>query len=77
MKVKSNASKCWVFYEGDNRLDKYEFSIDDCTTIQNIISLTIDLVKNQSFLDLHFSNYSFELYASRKNGKKVADLPCF
>jgi hypothetical protein len=77
MKVKSNAPKCWVFYGTGEKVDKYELTIDDCTTVQNIIALTIDLIKNTSFVDFNLSNCSFEVYASRKNGKKVSDLPSF
>lgn len=28
MKVMSNQSKCWVFYDGADRLQKYEISVN-------------------------------------------------
>lgn len=76
IRVKSNTPKCWVFFEGSQQLQKYELVVDDCTTVQNIISEAIALIKvGASSLGLECHDSLFQLYASRKNGKKVSDLP--
>lgn len=76
IKVNSNAPKCWVFYEGDEKLEKYELSVDDSTTISALINMAMNLVKGQNLtIDFSSKDCLFELYASKKNGRKLSDLP--
>lgn len=72
----STSSKCTVFCEVDATLDRYELPLDDATTVDSIISDTIRLVKKtHSTLSLQSDPSLCELYASKKSGRKVSDLP--
>ena len=73
IRVKSNAPKCWVFFEGQ-QLQKYELPVDDCTTVQNVIAEAVALVRAGA-TSLGLECPEFQLYASRKSGRKVSDLP--
>jgi hypothetical protein len=78
IKVKSDSPKCWVFFDGNGQLNKYEMAVDESTTVQNIIATTIDIIKNGTFaIDFNAQDCLFELYACKKSGRKVSDLPSF
>lgn len=72
----SSSSKCTVFCEVDSMLDRYELPLDEATTVESIISDTIKLVKKtHSEIHLQEDHSQCELYASKKSGRKVNDLP--
>lgn len=74
LRVKSSTPKCWVFFGDGQQLMKYELPVDDCTTVQHIIAEALALVRaGASSLGLPCPH--FQLYASRKSGKQVSDLP--
>jgi hypothetical protein len=76
MRVNSSQPKCWVFFEDHEKLEKYELSVDESTTVSGLISKVMDLIKDQTLtIDFSSKDCLFELYASRKNGRKVSDLP--
>jgi hypothetical protein len=55
---------------------KFELVIDDLTTVQNIIFTTIDLMKTElKGIITTLQKEGSSLYASRKNGKQINDLP--
>jgi hypothetical protein len=72
------ASKCAVFCEINSRLDKYEVVVDDDTTVEGLITKTLALVrKAHSSSDITGGKGHCELFASKKHGRKVSDLPSF
>ena len=78
LKPKSSQQRCWVFYESGEKVRKYELPIDDLTTVQNIIITTIDMIKNElEGITKILQKGCCSLYASRKNGKQINDLPSF
>ncbi len=76
MRVVSNQPKCWVFFEGDDKVEKYELSLDEGTTVSALITTVINLIKGSTLtFDLNAKDCLFELYASKKSGRKISDLP--
>jgi hypothetical protein len=76
MRVNSNQPKCWVFFEGDDKIDKYELSVDEATTVSGLIRTAINLIKGSTLtIDFTSNDCLFELYASKKSGRKISDLP--
>lgn len=52
--------------------------MDETTTVNSLIELTIAFLKEDyPSLDVERKDYVFELYAARKSGRKVSDLPSF
>ena len=76
IRVNSSSPKCWVFYACDEKLEKYELSVDYSTTVWALIARVMNLVRGQNLtIDFTSKDCLFELYASKKNGKKLSDLP--
>ena len=77
MKISSTKSaKCTVFYETESSLDKYELQLDQTATVDILISETLKMVKEKhTSLNIDAQRDKMELFASRKNGRKVSDLP--
>lgn len=74
----SCGSTCTVHTQLASRSFKYESSVDQSTTVQSLISQTLASLKNDypSF-GLETKEYTFELFAARRSGRKVSDLPSF
>lgn len=74
----SCGSSCTVHTQLASRCFKYETSVDQTTTVQSLISQTLALLKADcpSFSS-ESKEYDFELFAARKSGRKVSDLPSF
>ena len=76
MRVASNQPKCWVFFESNDKIEKYELSVDEATTVSVLIRTAINLIQSHVLsIDFTSKNCLFELYASKKNGRKISDLP--
>lgn len=74
----SKKSKVTVFCEVNCVLNRYVVEFDEASSIGSIIAQTVKLVKlrhpEQGFKDRH---HECNLYASKKNGNRVSDLPSF
>lgn len=77
MKISSSTtSKCIVFCEVDSSLGRYELSLDDATTVETIIQETLRLVHKDFLAGVPKPSVEqCELFACRKSGRKVSDLP--
>jgi hypothetical protein len=76
MRVASNQPKCWVFFESNDKVEKYELSVDEGTTVSGLIRTAISLIQGKTLtIDFTSKGCLFELYASKKNGRKISDLP--
>lgn len=76
MRVASNQPKCWVFFESNDKIEKYELSVDEGTTVSGLVRTAVSFIQGHNLtIDFTSKDYLFELYASKKNGRKISDLP--
>ena len=79
MKLNSEAqTKCTVFCAAGNALKRFEIEFHEGTTVNSIISETIKLLKEKCPCSkIDEQQNQFNLYASKRSGRKISDLPCF
>jgi hypothetical protein len=54
----------------------FEFSVDDATSVQNIITQTIQIISKVLEKEgIQVEAEQCQLYASRRSGRRVNDLP--
>lgn len=75
LQPKVQQNKCYVFFHKDDILNKQQFSIDDETIVKEIIQKIVQKYLNHSGNTQ--DNLSFELYAGKRDGRIVSDLPSF
>ena len=72
----STARRCAVFCEVEGRLKKHVFEVDELMTVGSIITATLaEMKKGNHPVDWISERDKCELYAARKSGKKISDLP--
>ena len=74
----SGPTKCTVFCDFGTELAKFSILFHDETSVEGLISETIRLMKETSSsqpIPTHTRGYA--LFASKKNGRKISDLPSF
>jgi hypothetical protein len=56
----------------------FDISVEETTTVQSLIQLTIDLLRlEKPTLEISTQRSAMELYAARRSGRKISDLPSF
>jgi hypothetical protein len=78
IKTFSTSDKYIVHTQFDGKSYAFEVDVDHQTSVQSFIQETLALMRAEVHaLDVSSDRYTLELYAARKSGRKVSDLPSF